>query len=127
MPVQLTEDGATGIFFDGISESFPALQWHSAEVTRMPPSAKCLATSPDCAVQAISWQTRAYSLQFHVEVEEDTFANWREIPEYAAALEKSLGSDGAAGMSLDCTNSLSEFNSIAERLYINWLQTAARV
>ena len=94
MPVNLTETGATGVLFDGLPESFPTLQWHSAEVSVMPEGARCLATSRDCAVQAMAWQTRAYSMQFHVEVEADTFENWNGIPEYADALVRNLGAEG---------------------------------
>ena len=55
MDVQLTEEGASGVFCDGLPERFPTLQWHSAEVTQMPAGATCLATSPACAVQAMKW------------------------------------------------------------------------
>ncbi len=127
MDVQLTEAGATGVFFDGLPERFPCLQWHSAEVTRMPAGAQCLATSPDCAVQAMKWGTRAYSAQFHIEVEPDTVANWAAIPEYREALEKAKGPDGVAQMRTAVAAELERFNAMAERLYINWLQTAARV
>ena len=126
MDVQLTEQGASGVFFDGLPETFPCLQWHSAEVTRMPAGGICLATSPACAVQAMKWGTRAYSAQFHVEVEADTVANWAEIPEYKSALENALGPTGPDVLERDVAAQMSEFNKMAERLYINWLQTAAR-
>lgn len=126
MEVQLTEEGAGGIFFDGTPERFAALQWHSAEVTRLPAGAKCLATSPACAIQAMQWGPRAYSAQFHIEIEPDTVANWGKIPAYAAALEKVFGSDGVTRLEADCAERMEAFNSHAERLYINWLQTAAQ-
>lgn len=127
LPVHLTEAGATGVLFDGLPETFDALQWHSAEVQQMPAGARCLATSPACAVQAMAWQTRAYSLQFHVEVEPDTFDNWSAIPEYAEALEKSLGNEGARKMASDCQTNMADFEVMAERLYINWLQATANI
>jgi GMP synthase-like glutamine amidotransferase len=127
MAVRLTEAGASGVFLDGLPERFETLQWHGAEVTRLPEGAKCLATSPDCAVQAMQWGPRAFSLQFHVEVEPDTVAAWAAIPAYAAALERALGEGAAARLEADCAARMEEFSSIAERLYINWLQTAAQV
>lgn len=127
MPVQLTEEGATGILFDGLQESFDTLQWHSAEITSMPAGARCLATSPDCIVQAMVWQTRAFSMQFHVEVEDDTFENWNEIPEYSQALINSLGKEGALVMENECKENIKNFNSVAERIYINWLQATANI
>ena len=126
LDVQLTEDGASGVFFDGVPEIFKTLQWHSAEVTQMPAGAQCLATSPACAVQAMKWGPRAYSAQFHVEIEADTVRNWAEIPEYAQALQSALGADGAAQMEQGAAAEMASFNTVAERLYINWLQAAAQ-
>lgn len=126
MEVQLTEQGASGVYFDGLPERFETLQWHGAEVRTMPPGAQCLATSPDCAVQAMRWGTRALSAQFHIEIEPDTVRNWSDIPEYAAALENALGADGARLLDDACGARMKTFNDMAERLYINWLQAAAR-
>ncbi|MFT5005171.1 MAG: GMP synthase-like glutamine amidotransferase, partial [Paracoccaceae bacterium] len=78
-----------------------------------------------CAVQAMCWGPRAYSMQFHIEVEPDTVANWSAIPAYAEALTKALGKDGVQQMDQACATHMPDFEKIAERLYINWLQTAA--
>ena len=126
MDVQLTEAGASGVIFDGLPERFPCLQWHSAEVQQMPAGAQCLATSPDCAVQAMRWETRAFSAQFHIEVESDTVQNWAAIPAYAGALEKAIGTDGAAQLEAAVAQNMTDFNAMAERLYINWMQMVAR-
>ncbi len=126
MEVQLTEAGATGVFLDGLPERFECLQWHSAEVKKMPPGAQCLVTSPGCVVQAMKWGTRAHSVQFHIETEADTVENWAAIPEYSAALETAMGADGMARLQADCAARMEQFNTLAERLYMNWLQTAAQ-
>lgn len=126
MDVQLTESGASGVFFDGLPDRFPTLQWHSAEVKKMPPGAACLATSPACAVQAMKWETRAYSAQFHLEVEPDTVMNWAAIPEYRGALETTMGDNAVDRMNDAVSEQMKVFNDMAERLYINWLQTAAQ-
>ncbi|MCP3970214.1 MAG: type 1 glutamine amidotransferase [Rhodobacteraceae bacterium] len=126
MDVQLTEAGATGVFFDDLPGVFPALQWHSAEVKKMPAGATCLATSPDCAVQAMCWGPRAYSLQFHVEAQPDTVANWAGIPAYSDALQAAMGDGGVARLQADCVENMSNFNKSAERIYMNWLQTSAQ-
>lgn len=126
MDVQLTEVGASGVFFDGLPAVFPALQWHSAEVTQVPDGAVCLATSPDCLVQAMSWGPRAYSLQFHLEIESDTVQNWNQIPEYQRALDQALGTRGCQQLEAACAAQMPTMNAAAERVYINWLQTSAR-
>lgn len=126
LDVQLTEEGASGVFMDGLPEVFSCLQWHSAEITALPPGGQILATSPACAVQALKWGPRAYSAQFHVEVEADTVANWAEISEYAAALETAMGEGAVAKLEAEVAAKMSDFNAMAERLYINWLQAAAQ-
>ena len=126
MDVQMTEMGATGIFMDDLPDLFPCLQWHSAEVTKLPQGAEVLATSPDCAVQAMAWGPRAYSVQFHVEIEPDTVANWARIPAYNEALEKAMGPGAVDRLAADCDRHMGEFNQLAERLYMNWLQTSAK-
>lgn len=126
MGVQLTVDGASGVLFDGMPEQFDALQWHGAEVTKLPAGTQVLATSPDCPVQAMKWGTRAYSMQFHIEVEADTVANWSHVPEYAEALEDALGAGALPRLQSECMERMDAFNEMAERLYINWLQATAR-
>lgn len=126
LDVQLTEVGASGVLLDGLPEIFPCLQWHSAEIKTMPPGAECLATSPACAVQAMSWGPRAHSLQFHIEVEADTVDVWKDIPAYSDALRNALGDDGPNKLSSDCAAQMKLFGSLSERLYINWLQTSAK-
>ncbi len=126
LDVQLTEVGATTILLDDIPDVFPALQWHSAEIKRMPADATCLATSADCAVQAMSWGPRAHSLQFHLEVEPDTVKNWSSIPAYESALNAAFGADGASVMNEACGSHMRAFQTMSERVYINWMQTSAR-
>lgn len=126
LDVQLTEAGASGVLFDGLPETFDCLQWHSAEIKTLPEGAQVLATSPACAVQAMKWQTRAFSMQFHVEIEADTVQNWAAIPAYADALEKAMGAGAVARFEDACAARMSAFNDMAERLYINWLQATAR-
>lgn len=124
--VQLTEAGASGVLFDGVPDRFECLQWHSAEVTALPPGTQVLATSPACAVQAMKWGTRAYSMQFHIEIESDTVQNWAKIPEYAGALEQALGKGAVEAFEKACADRMKTFNDMAERLYMNWLQATAK-
>lgn len=126
MDVQLTEAGATGVLFDGLPERFDCLQWHSAEIKKLPEGAQVLATSAACPVQAMKWQTRAFAMQFHMEIEAETVRNWNTIPEYAGALDKAIGADAVHSLEATCAARMADFNARAERLYINWLQATAR-
>ena len=125
LEVQLTEHGATGVLFDDFDDRFPCLQWHGAEVKKLPEGALVLATSPACTVQAMSWGTRAFSVQFHVEIENDTVESWSKIPAYSESLANAMGDGGLESLRYACKTKMHEFNKMAERLYINWLQTAA--
>lgn len=126
MDVELTREGAESVFLDGLPERFSCLQWHGAEVQAPPDGAVVLAGSPACTNQAMSWGPRAFSLQFHVEVEPTTVPEWAEIPEYAAALDSSFGAGGAELLARECSASMEEFGRTAERIYINWMHAAAR-
>ncbi len=126
LSVNLTEVGSQGIFFDGFDEEFKCLQWHSAEVTRLPCDAEVLASSLDCGVQSLKWGTRAYSIQFHLEVEENTVQNWGKISTYAEALSDIMGPQGLERLDMDCKKEMTKFNSNAERVYLNWMQASAR-
>ena len=125
--VSLTEIGIDGVFFDGVDETLKCLQWHSAEVTKIPVGAEVLATSDNCAVQALKWSTRAYSVQFHLEVEADTVSNWSQIPEYDLALIQEKGSGGSDILRKECESEMASFNKNAERIYLNWMQTSAHI
>ena len=127
MDVHLTEKGASGVLFDGVSETFKCLQWHSSEVTVVPEGAEVLASSEKCCVQAMKWGTRAYSFQFHLEVEDNTVESWSKIYEYKSALEKVKGIDGIKTLEQECNKEMPNLNRDAERVYINWMQTSARV
>ena len=126
LEIELTENGARGVFFDGLPEKIPCLQWHSAEITVLPEGAQVLATSPDCVVQAMKWGPRAYSVQFHLEIEPDTVRSWANIPAYKSALEAALGPESATVLENEAQLRMREINDAAERVYMNWLQTAAQ-
>lgn len=126
LDVHQTPDGQSGVFLDGLPDTFPTLQWHSAEVTVIPEGTQVLATTRDCAVQAMRWQTRAHTVQFHLEVEEDTIKNWVGIPEYSKSLETALGENGAVRLQQDAKLNQRRFEDMAERAYINWMQTIAK-
>ena len=80
LPVELTPEGRADPIFDQMADQQHALQWHSVAVAQPPEDAVVLASSPVCGVQAMRVGERAWSMQYHVEVEDDTVRNWGEIP-----------------------------------------------
>lgn len=122
MPVDVIE--APKAVFKDLPDQVESLQWHGAEVTNLPEAATVLATSPDCAVQAMRYGKHAVSAQFHLEIEPDTVANWAKIPAYAAALERSLGAGAVPALDADVTAKMTALNETARTFYNNWITLA---
>lgn len=126
MSVNMTDAGKNDSLFGQMDSKVDALQWHSAGVLEAAPGTTVLADSPLCAVQAQRWSDHAYGIQFHVEVEVDTVANWGEIPEYATALSNSLGADALPKFEADVEKNMTNFNQSARQIYdgfMNLLKT----
>lgn len=107
-------------FTDGLPNPQPVLQWHGAEVKKVPDGAQILSASPACAVQAMSWGDKAFSSQFHLEVEPDTVDNWAAIPAYADALAATLGPDALDQLKADTDAKMAEFTAAASIVFHNW-------
>ena len=117
--VSLTEAGQNDLLFKGFSESFEVFQWHGAAVQRLPEGAVVLAGNAACPVQAMRVNTQAWGIQFHVEMTDQTVAEWSAIPEYAASLQKALGSERAAGLEGALAPYLPVFNTMAQTMNSN--------
>jgi hypothetical protein len=63
---------------------------------------------------------RAFSMQFRIEITPSTVPEWNAVPAYRAALERSLGADGAVGLQDEAGRRIAEFNALADRIYRNW-------
>lgn len=124
LPLTLTTAGLRHPFLAGVPQSFECLQWHGAEVRRIPADCRVLAHSAACAVQALSYGHHAFSIQFHVEVIATTVNDWNAIPAYRASLTQHLGADGADGFRAAVNARMDTFNDLARTLYDNWRRTA---
>ena len=127
LPVALNAAGLAHPFFAGVEPQIECLQWHGAEVQRAPQDATVLAYSPACAVQSMAVGTRAFSFQFHVEVEPTTVDDWAVIPAYRDSLTRALGADGADQLRASAQAHMPRFNALARLLYDNWRRVAFRV
>ena len=122
MDVELTEAGRASPIFDGVPKVHSCLQWHSAEVLRTPPGARTLASSPDCAVQALGFAGHAFSIQYHVEITDDTVPQWGAVPEYQHALERAVGEGALAAFEAETAANMADFNRNARRIYDNFMR-----
>jgi GMP synthase-like glutamine amidotransferase len=116
---------------DPIFNDVPALctcfQWHAAEVVELPAGARQLATSPGCAIQGFALGRHAYGLQFHMELTETTAAEWAELPEYAAALERVKGPGALPLLQQQVDAQFGELKANAHRIFANFLDIAEAV
>ena len=94
------EKGEVGVFqvaleavpqFAGLATLQTVMQWHHAEIKRVPQSGKILASSAVCAVQALAIGDHALSTQFHCEFSAQTVAGWSSMPGQVRALERAHG------------------------------------
>ena len=120
LEVELTPAGQADPVLAGFDSVGPCLQWHEAEVTRTPPGAEVLVSSPICAVQAMRVGERAYSFQYHLEPTKDTVPQWGCVPSYEKALEETLGKGALARLETEMNDNLPTFRTNAKRLYDNF-------
>jgi GMP synthase-like glutamine amidotransferase len=113
--------GAAHPLFAGLAQRSPFLQWHRAEVRRPPDSAKVLASSPRCAVQAIAVGPCAFGLQCHAEVDAATLDEWLGIPATVEVLAQTLGRDGPARFAAQARAHMAACNRAARQLYRNFM------
>lgn len=120
LTISQTDDGRKDPLFSGVPDPIEVLQWHGAEVKQLPEGGTLLARSDICPVQAFRYGRHAYGLQCHVEVTSETVADWAAIPEYARALEASLGAGIVDRLAADVSARLPLYTSVARQFYTNF-------
>jgi len=91
LPVELTELGLRDPVFSALPPVVPALQWHG-DTFDLPEGAVRLAGSDAYPNQAFRYEN-AYGVQFHLEVSREMAREWMDVPEYASALERTIGGE----------------------------------
>ncbi|MBU6424945.1 MAG: type 1 glutamine amidotransferase [Rhodospirillales bacterium] len=112
--------------FKNLPALWPCLQWHGAEVQRLPEGAVRLATSPACVNQAQRWGDCAYGLQFHMELTPTTTAEWGSLPEYRKALERVRGPGALEALAAEVDADFTGLYDAAQTIFGNFLDIAAR-
>ena len=118
--VELTKKGINDPIFKGMKKNQFCLQWHSFQVEIPPQGSIILASSPICKIQAMRVGECAWSMQYHVEVEQDTVDNWSNVPEYYSALEKSIGKESIQILRNRSLELMSNFNNNCKKLFTNF-------
>lgn len=121
LEIELNAQGIADPIFKDLPERQTCLQWHSVEVSHLPDDVAVLASSPQCGVQAMRVGEKAWSMQYHIEAEEDTIENWSQIPAYWDSLMKAIGEEGLAKMNKQFANHTGQFARHSKQLYDNFI------
>jgi GMP synthase (glutamine-hydrolysing) len=125
MTVTLTPEALEDPIFEGVPAELPALQWHG-DTFDLPEGAVRLAGSDGYVNQAFRWGSRAYGIQFHVEVSAEMAAEWAEVPAYSEYLDRVLG-PGALPKLVEQLNAEGPaIRSNGRRMFERWLDLARR-
>lgn len=125
LPVALTADGLADPVLAVLGAQFPALQWHG-DTFDIPAGAICLGQSPAYPHQALRFGALAYAVQFHLEVTEQMFAQWQQVPAYAASARAVLGPAGFDDLAAAFRAHREAMAHSADRMFAAWLRQVAR-
>jgi GMP synthase (glutamine-hydrolysing) len=126
LPVTLTPEARGDPVFRGLPERFATLQWHG-DTFDLPDGAVRLASSPAYPNQAFRYGTRAYGVQFHVEVSEPMAAEWARVPAYSEYADRVLGPGGTDRLMADFRAEQVTMRSHARAMFEAWVELAAAV
>ena len=122
LPIMLTADGLADPVFAGLPREQVSLQWHG-DTFDLPAGATLLATSPLYPNHAFRWGSRAYGVQFHLEVSPQMAREWANVPAYDDALERVLGPGALARLIDDLADHDAALRSQACGIFERWLET----
>ena len=117
--VTLTEEAKGHRLTQGLEPSHKVMQWHMAEVKRVPVGARVLASSDLIAVQALGVGEHAISTQFHCEFTPQTVAGWSSLPNYVSNLEKHLGQGAYPRIVKECFPLMPQMARMTRAMYDN--------
>jgi GMP synthase-like glutamine amidotransferase len=109
---------------DGFGTSKRAIQWHGAEVTRVPPAAKILASTPGCPIAAFQAGSSAFGIQYHVEATDELAYAWGATPGGQTMLELANGAGSRGRVLREVEDAMPELRANATRFYNNFMAVA---
>jgi GMP synthase (glutamine-hydrolysing) len=122
-PVDVVAAGQDDPVFAGLAPSFVACHWHG-DTYDLPDGAELLASTAQYRHQAFRVGDSAYAIQFHVEPTVEQIAQWRQIPEYVAALESVMDPEAAEAFLRDTEATVPELSVTSRKLIAAWLDLA---
>jgi GMP synthase-like glutamine amidotransferase len=101
----------------GLPKSFKMMQWHHAEVTRLPKGADVLARSTITDVQIMAIGDNLIGTQFHGELTPELVAKWQHIPQYISWLEDSLGAGAYERVQAEALPLMGKMRKVSETMF----------
>ncbi len=90
--VPFTEAGQQDPLFMGLPDYQKVFHWHE-DAFELPAGSILLATNETTRNQAFRYSSRAYGLQYHIELNSELFNLWLEHPEFQQEIIASIGID----------------------------------
>ena len=119
LDITMEENFKNDFLISEFDSTIKALQWHSYEVKNLEKNDKVtlLASSPTTKYQIFKYMNHAYGIQFHIEIKNDTVAQWSCVPEYEKALNETLGNGALVKFESEAQSVMNDMNRYAENLY----------
>lgn len=117
--VKLSSEGRQHPMTTGLNVELPVIQWHHAEVTRLPEGAEVLASSPTTRVQIMSVGRDILATQFHAELTPALVDRWANIPQYLQWLDEALGPDAYARVRAEALPLMPKMARMSRTLFNN--------
>ena len=90
--VPFTEAGKQDALFMGLPGYQKVFHWHE-DAFELPPGSILLATNETTTNQTFRYGSRAYGLQYHIELNSELFDLWLGLPEFQQEIIAAIGAD----------------------------------
>lgn len=119
-PITFEEEAAEHPFFSSLAPAHTVLEWHHAEVKRLPDGARGFARSQTTPIQAMAVGDHALGVQFHFEWTLDAIRRWAEMPGWLGPLEKELGQGAHPRFMSEATRHMPAIEQLAQTVFGNF-------
>lgn len=119
--VDLNVLGLTHPLTAGMKPKLNFMQWHHAEVKRLPAGAEVLASSRVSPVQIMALGREVVATQFHAELTPALVDRWAHIPQYLEWLTAALGDNAYERVRARALPLMPEMAAMSRRLFDNIL------
>jgi GMP synthase-like glutamine amidotransferase len=121
--VELNALGLAHPMTRGLPSSFKMMQWHHAEVTKLPPGAEVLASSAVSPVQVMSIGRDIMATQFHGELTPALIDRWAHLPQYIEWLDAAMGPNAYARVKAQSRPQMPKIERLSRTMFENLIST----